>query len=165
VLLDLRPRRADVLRSALDRCLPHHGGVPLRVQAFWLFILAIPISSVAWTITHEEIFREAREFCNEQSKACRSLIARKAFYVFTCEFCLSHWVTLVFVLLTGYRLLLEDWRGFVIAIFALVWVSNLYMSIYGRLRLGIKAERKEIEIKEEVLERGGVPDGKHSFRK
>jgi hypothetical protein len=27
------------------------------------------------------------------------------------------------------------------------------MSIFGRLRLGIKAERKEIEIKEEVLAR------------
>ena len=98
----------------------------LHVQVIWLFVLAIPIASVAWTFTHEEIFREMREYC-------------------------EHWITLVFVLLTGYRLLLEDWRGVLIAVFALVWVANVYMSVYGRLRLGIKAEHKEIAIKEEVL--------------
>jgi hypothetical protein len=85
------------------------------------------------------------------SKSCNHLLKRKFFYVFTCEYCLSHWVTLFFLLLTGYRLLLDDWRGFVVALFALVWVANVYMSIFGRLRLGIKAERTEIELKEEVL--------------
>jgi hypothetical protein len=125
----------------------------LYVQVLWLFILSIPIASVAWTITHEEIFREAREYCDKRSKNCKRLLERKVFYVFTCEYCLSHWITLVFVLLTGYRLLLDDWRGVLIAVLALVWVANVYMSIYGRLRLGIKAESKEIEIKEEVLER------------
>ena len=35
--------------------------------------------------------------------------------------------------------------------FCPVWVANLYMSIFGRLRLGIKSERTEIEIKEEQL--------------
>jgi hypothetical protein len=52
-------------------------------------------------------------------------------------------------------LLLTDLRGVLIALFALVWVANIYMSIFGRLRLGIKSERKEIEIKEEVLSRHG----------
>lgn len=126
--------------------------MPLQVQVLWLFILSIPIASVAWTITHEEIFREVREYCEKRSKDCNRLLQRKLFYVFTCEYCLSHWITLAFVLLTGYRLLLDDWRGVLIAVLALVWVANLYMSIYGRLRLGIKGERKEIELKEEVLE-------------
>jgi hypothetical protein len=125
--------------------------MPMHVQAFWLFILAIPIASLVWTFTHEEIFREAREYCEEHGKLCRGIVKRKAFYVFTCEYCLSHWIALFFVLLTRYRLLLDDWRGLFIAVFALVWVANIYMSVYGRLRLGIKAERKEIEIKEEVL--------------
>jgi hypothetical protein len=125
----------------------------LPTQVVWLFILSIPIASVAWTITHEELFREMREYCEKRSKNCNRLLERKIFYVFTCEFCLSHWITLFFVLLTGYRLLLEDWRGVLLALLALVWVANLYMSIYGRLRLGIKAERKEIELKEEALER------------
>ena len=125
--------------------------MPLHVQVLWLFVLAIPISSVAWTITHEEVFREAREYCKKRSNECPKLLQRKFFYVFTCEYCLSHWVTLFFILLTGYRLLLDDIRGLFIALFALVWVANIYMSIYGRLRLGIKAESKDIEIKEEVL--------------
>jgi hypothetical protein len=56
-------------------------------------------------------------------------------------------------LLTGYKLLLDDWRGYVIAGFALVWVANLYMGVFGRLRLGIKSERTEIEIKEEQLQK------------
>jgi hypothetical protein len=126
--------------------------MPLHVQVLWLFILAIPIACVTWTVTHEEIFREPREYCERLSKDCKHLLERKVFYVFTCEYCLSHWVTLVFVLITGYRLLLDDVRGLFIAVFALVWVANVYMSVFGRLRLGIKAERKEIEIKEEVLE-------------
>ena len=127
----------------------------LATQVIWLVILAIPIASVAWTITHEEVFREAREYCEDRSKNCNHLLKRKFFYVFTCEYCLSHWVALFFLLLTGYRLLLDDLRGIVIALFALVWVANIYMSIFGRLRLGIKSERKEIEIKEEVLARHG----------
>ena len=90
--------------------------------------------SEIWTITHEEIFREVREYCDKRSKTCKKLIQRKIFYVFTCEYCLSHWISLVFVLVTGYRLLLADWRGLFLAVFALVWVSNLYMSLYGRLR-------------------------------
>ena len=57
----------------------------------------------------------------------------------------------LFFALTGYRLLLADWRGLLIAVFALVWLANIYMSIFGRLRLGIQSERKELEIKEEVL--------------
>jgi hypothetical protein len=127
--------------------------MPLHVQVLWLFVLAIPIASVAWTITHEEVFREPREYCAKRSRNCAHLLQRKFFYVFTCEFCLSHWVTLFFLALTGYRLLLDDWRGVVIALFALVWVANLSMCIFGRLRIGIQAERKEVEIKEGVLAR------------
>ena len=47
--------------------------------------------------------------------------------------------------------MLDDWRGCLIAWFALVWMANFYMGVFGRLRLGIKSERKEIEIKEEQL--------------
>ena len=50
-----------------------------------------------------------------------------------------------FVALTGYKLLLDGWRGYLLAWFALVWVANMYMSAFGRLRLDIKRERVEIE--------------------
>src|SRR4051794_10036413 len=63
------------------------------LQVLWLFILSIPVSCVAWTVTHEEIFREPREFCAEKSKTCQRLLQRKFFYLFTCEYCFSHYVT------------------------------------------------------------------------
>jgi hypothetical protein len=126
----------------------------LGLQLAWLCILALPIGTVAWTVTHEEIFRELREYCVDNSKACRTLLARKFFYVFTCEYCFSHWVTLGAIAATGYRLLLDDWRGYVIAFFSLVGVANMYMSLFGRLRVDIKHERVEIAVKEEQLANG-----------
>lgn len=77
---------------------------------------------------------------------------RKFFYVFTCEYCFSHYVTLFFLLVTRYHLLLNDWRGSLIAFFSLVWIANIYMSIFGRLRLDIKSERVSIEAREKELE-------------
>jgi hypothetical protein len=120
-------------------------------QVAWLLILPIPIASISWTITHEEIFREMRDYCTDRSRACRSLFQRKFFYVVTCEYCFSHWVTLAFVVMTGFRLLLDDWRGYLIGYFALTAVANLYMSLYGRLRVEIKAENVQIEAVQEQI--------------
>ena len=119
--------------------------IPVSQQILALFILAIPIASVAWTVTHEEIFREARDWCAAKSQKCRTLFERKIFYIMTCEYCFSHYVTVAFLLLTRYKLLYPDWRGYLISGFSLVWVANLYMGIFGRLRLEIKRERVEIE--------------------
>ena len=55
-----------------------------------------------------------------------------------------------------FRLLFDDWRGYVVAWLALVWVANHLIGIYGRLRLGIRSERLEIGLKEAVSERAGV---------
>jgi hypothetical protein len=43
---------------------------------------------------------------------------------------------------------MPGWRGYLISGFALVWVANLYMSIFARLRLDIKRERVEISAVE-----------------
>ena len=125
--------------------------IPISQQILALFILAIPIASIAWTVTHEEIFREPRDWCAAKSQKCRTLFERKIFYIMTCEYCFSHYVTVAFLLLTRYKLLYPDWRGYLISGFSLVWVANLYMGIFGRLRLEIKRERVEIE---EVLHDG-----------
>ncbi|PQJ08842.1 hypothetical protein CJD36_022115 [Flavipsychrobacter stenotrophus] len=116
----------------------------LSTQIIWLFVLALPIACVAWTVTHEEVFREPREYCKEKSKRCKTLLQRKFFYLFTCEYCFSHYVTIVFLVLTGYKLLLVDWRGYIIAGFALVWMANGYMSLFAWLRQGIVKEKTEI---------------------
>lgn len=54
--------------------------------------------------------------------------------------------------LTGYKLLIDDWRGYLIAGFSLVWIANLYMSIFGLMRQNIKAEKIKNELGEEILE-------------
>ena len=124
----------------------------LGLQVAVLFVLAIPIACVAWTVTHEEVFREPREFCVRRSKECLRWYQRKFFYLFTCEYCFSHYVTIFFLFVTGYKLLYEDWRGYLVGGFALVWVANQYMSLYNRLRLDIKTEKIEHKIKETIVE-------------
>jgi hypothetical protein len=120
-------------------------------QLAFLFILSLPIASVAWTVTHEEVFREPREWCKNRSETCDKLVQRKFFYLFTCEYCFSHYVTLFFLFLTRFKLLYVDWRGYLIAEFALVWVANVYMNIYSRVRLDIKRERVEIAVQEKTM--------------
>ena len=121
-----------------------------------LFLLALPVACIAWTVTHEEVFREPREFCIRKSETCRNMLQRKFFYLFTCEYCFSHYIALAFLLITKYHLLFDDWRGYLIGGFALVWIANLYMSFFGRLRVGTKKEKMEADIKEaELKEREG----------
>ena len=117
-------------------------------QILALFILALPIASVAWTITHEEVVREFRDLCLAKSKTCRRIYERMFFYLFTCEYCFSHYVTAAFLLITRYKLLYPDWRGYLIAGFSLVWVANVYMGLFGRIRLDIRKERAEITVEE-----------------
>ena len=121
-----------------------------KMQLLWLFVIAAPVACIAWTVTHEEVFKEVHEWCVDRSKHARTLAERKFFYLFTCEYCFSHYVAGGAVLITGYRLLMPDWRGGFLAWFTLVWVANIYMSLFGRLRLDIKRER--VEIKAEELE-------------
>src|SRR5579871_3742413 len=120
----------------------------LGTQVAVLLILAMPIACIAWTVTHEEVFRELHQYCVKQSHTCRHIAERKFFYLFTCEYCFSHWVAILVLIVTRYRLLFPDWRGYVIAGFSLVWIANAYMSLFGRLRLEIREERLEIEMDE-----------------
>lgn len=116
----------------------------MQHQLTWLFVLAIVVACVAWTVTHEEVFREPREYCVNRSKAGKSIASRKFFYLFTCEYCFSHYVTIVVVAVTQFKLLIDDWRGYVIAGFALVYIANAYMSLFLFLRQLIKKEKTEI---------------------
>ena len=109
-------------------------------QIFWLLVLSLAVASGAWTVTQEEIFREPREYCHHRSETEKNFFLRKFFYVFTCEYCFSHWVTFFFLLLTGFRLGVDDWRGNVIAFFVIPWIANQWMSVYRRLRVEIKHE-------------------------
>ena len=118
-----------------------------------LFLLAIPVACVSWTVTHEKMFLEPREWCARRSVACRGFLWRKFFYLFTCEYCFSHWVTIGFLIMTGFKLMYDDFRGYIISFFSLVFVANAYLNLYSRLRVDITSEKKEIEAKEKAIEK------------
>jgi hypothetical protein len=129
---------------------------PLAGPILSLFVLAIPVACISWTITHEAIFREIHELCVERSRRCRRLYQRKFFFALTCEYCLSHYVTALLLAITRYQLLFDSWRGYLIAGFSLVWIANVYMAIFGRLRLEIKSQKLEIaqgEARSPAIER------------
>ena len=123
----------------------------LYTQIIWLFILAIPIACVAWTVTHEEIFVEPREYCKKQSIEAKHLLQRKFFYIFTCEYCFSFYVTIFFLIVTKYQLLFDDWRGYLIAVFSLMWIANIYMSLFFNIKIGIRKGGIEAKVKEKEL--------------
>lgn len=119
--------------------------MPIGEQIIYLFILAIPVACISWTVTHEEVFREPRDFCMLQSRRNKNAFLRKFFYMLTCEYCFSHYVTIAFLIITKFYLLFPDWKGYVISGFSLVWIANIYMSLFYLLRQGIKKEKITIE--------------------
>jgi len=132
---------------------------PLSHQFAALLLLALPVACVSWTVTHEEVFREPREFCKERAERCQPALVRKFFYLFTCEYCFSHYVAAFFLAVTHFTLLYEGWRGYMVSWFALVWMANVYMSGFNRLRLEIKQTNVSIATEQAVkqkVEGGGV---------
>src|ERR1700755_2844082 len=95
-------------------------------QLAYLLLLGLAVACVSWTVTHEEVFREPREFCKNKSQNCKPIYQRKFFYLFTCEYCFSHYVTAAFLAGTHFQMLYQGWRGFLISGFAVVWISNIY---------------------------------------
>ena len=127
--------------------------IPLLHQFAVVMLTAIPVACASWTVTHEEVFREPREACKRKSERARSLLKRKFFYLFTCEYCFSHYMAALALVLFRVPLLYTGWRGYLLAWFTLVWIANFYMSLFNRLRLEIKYENVEIEA---VKEQTGV---------
>jgi hypothetical protein len=114
-----------------------------------LFIISVPVACISWTFTHEEIFSEIKNYCIRCCHESKSIIKKKFFYLFTCEYCFSHYVTALMLVITKYHLLYDDWRGYIVGGFSIVWIANIYMSIYGRIRVNLKKERIEADLIEE----------------
>ena len=112
--------------------------MPILVQLYWLLILSLAVASISWTVTQEKIFEEWREAAKKRSEDASNILVRKFFYVWTCEYCFSHWVTIVILLISQFRLLIDDWRGYFLAFFILPWIANQWMSLYRHLRVDIK---------------------------
>lgn len=58
------------------------------------------------------------------------------------------------LIITRYQLLFDDWRGYLIAGFALVWVANIYMSVYAFIKVDIKKERIKTKVEEGKIGNG-----------
>ncbi|HTH82079.1 MAG TPA: hypothetical protein VL490_04050 [Mucilaginibacter sp.] len=125
----------------------------LHIQITWLFLLAIPVACIAWTVTHEEVFREPREYCVKQSTERKTLLGRKFFYLFTCEYCFSHYVTVFILILTGYKFLIDDWRGYLLAGFSLVWIANIYMGLFALIKVDVNKQRLQYKHEQEKEEK------------
>ena len=132
----------------------------LGTQVLLLFLYALPVACVTWTVTHEELFREPREWFTARSRSARTFLGRKLFYLVTCEYCFSHYVTIGMLVLTGYQLVLTGWRGYLIAGLSLVWIANIYISLFGRLRVAITSERQDMAVVEQAT--GVAPGGARS---
>ena len=123
--------------------------ITMNSQVASLFVLAIPVACIAWTVTHEEIFSELKNYCVKCSEQSENVFKRKFFYLFTCEYCFSHYITALILIITKFHLLYDDWKGYLVAFFSLVWIANIYMSLYGRIRVTLKKERIEADLIEE----------------
>jgi len=128
----------------------------METHVYWVFILALPVACIAWTVTKEEVFKEVREYCVNKSKTCRYFFERKFFYLFTCEYCFSHYVTILILFISEYTLLYPNWRGYFIAGFSIVWIANVYMSIYNLIRIDLKKEKLQAQKEEEKLKNGDL---------
>jgi hypothetical protein len=128
----------------------------METHVYWMFILALPVACIAWTVTKEEVFKEVREYCVNKSKTCRYFFERKFFYLFTCEYCFSHYVTILILFISEYTLLYPDWRGYIIAGFSIIWIANVYMSIYNLIRIDLKKEKLQAQKEEEKLKNGDL---------
>src|SRR4051794_41960652 len=112
--------------------------IPLSTQILYLFFLAIPIACIAWTVTHEEVFREPREYCVKRSQNCERLVQRKFFYLFTCEYCFSHYVTIFMLIITGFKMIFTIWGGVFILGFSLCGIAKLFLGLFGFLGVDSK---------------------------
>jgi hypothetical protein len=126
--------------------------VSLLNQIAYLFLIALPVASVSWTVTHEEVFREPREYCLRCSQQRPRMLARKFFYVFTCEYCFSHYVTIFFLLITRFHLIFPDWRGTLLAFFSLPFIANIYIGLFAQTKLEAKKDRVTAKVIQEELE-------------
>jgi hypothetical protein len=120
---------------------------------FWF--LAVPVAILVRAFTTEEIAREPREYCSQREACFRDrreadasfvdriwcFVLQKLFYMPTCDYCLSFWVSLGVVWLADYRLFFGDWRGVALACFVVMGVANVYLGLFGLLRVDTRKER------------------------
>ena len=57
-----------------------------------------------------------------------------------------------FLIITRFKLLYPDWRGYLVSLFALVYASNFYIGLFGHVKLEVRKNRAEIKAIEAEVE-------------
>jgi hypothetical protein len=126
-------------------------------QISFALLLAIPIACLVWTFTQEEVFKEVREALKRYQQRHRySLWRQKLAYMPTCHYCFSHYVAALFVVLFRFRMLADDWRGYLASLFTLVLIANVYMTVYNLLRVWLRRSRALADRAEARLARAAA---------
>lgn len=112
-----------------------------------VFLYAAVVAVIVRACTQEELTREPREWLSRYAQDERHpLLLRKLAYMPTCEFCLSFWVALALLVpVFDFRLVFQDARGYLIAVFTTVAVANVYLSTFALLRVDARHKRAEAE--------------------
>jgi len=108
-------------------------------QLVFALILSIPVACITWTVTQEEVFQEMRRYLiRYQDRYHESWWRRKLAYFPTCPYCLSHYVSGLLIALLQFKMLAEDWRGYLVSLFTLVLIANVYITVYHLLRVALR---------------------------
>jgi hypothetical protein len=124
-------------------------------EFFRLVVLALPTACVAWTVTHEEIFREPRDWLTKCSQSRGSWLLRKLCFAATCDYCMSHYIAAGAIALTGFTLFTSDWRGFLLGWLTLTAIANIYLAVFSHIRVEIGKERAEMVQAESRTKKAG----------
>ena len=57
------------------------------------------------------------------------------------------------LIITKYQLLYLDWRGYLVSGFSLIWIANIYMSLFFLIRTDLKNDGLDSKIKESELKK------------
>jgi hypothetical protein len=108
-------------------------------ELVFALILSGPVACITWTITQEEVFQELRScLARFHSRRPQSWWRQKVAYMPTCPYCFSHYVAGLLVLVLDFHMLVADWRGYVVSLFSLVLIANVYITLYHLLRVTLR---------------------------
>lgn len=91
------------------------------------FLLSVITASISFFIAHSQLLEDLRERIQERSKFFGDL--------FSCCYCLSHWVAVIIVIIFSVRLFDCGWAGMdiVLTILAVAWFAGLQSMAMSRL--------------------------------
>lgn len=119
------------------------------LESIWLScILAIATSIISITVTQTEVTRPLREFLNKKSKFFG--------YLFSCFYCLSHWIVFILVYLYHIQLVPSEnfFINFAVTSFFIIGLSTLFSGFVFKVKiLAMNRHKAEIDMLEQIKDK------------